>query len=96
MFTTVDMRKLQDRLNEMSEVVNEEMDKGDMHDTLGDAMIAMSDAAQHVRAVSDEIEKNLYTDESVEEAPIENSNGDAELAELKDMLGRSGVMGFSQ
>ena len=31
----------------------------------------------------------------VEEAPIENSNGDAELAELKDMLGRSGVMGFS-
>ena len=32
----------------------------------------------------------------VEEAPIENSNGDAELAELKDMLGRSGVMGFTQ
>jgi hypothetical protein len=33
---------------------------------------------------------------AVEEAPIENSNGDAELAELKDMLGRSGVMGFTQ
>ena len=58
MYTTVDMRKLQDRLTAMTEVAEE--------------------AAPQV-----------------EEAPIENSNGDAELAELKNMLGRSGVMGFS-
>ena len=56
------------RIKKLSGILNEEMDKGDMHDTLGDAMIAMSDAAQHVRAVSDEIEKTLYTDESVEDA----------------------------
>ena len=55
------------RIKKLSGILNEEMDKGDMHDTLGDAMIAMSDAAQHVRAVSDEIEKTLYTDESVED-----------------------------
>jgi len=68
MFTTVDMRKLQDRLNAMTEV------------------------AEEVAVEAAEIEAAP----AVEEAPIENSNGDAELAELKDMLGRSGVMGFSQ
>ncbi len=68
MYTTVDMRKLQDRLDSMTEV------------------------AEEVAVEAAEIE----TAPAVEEAPIENSNGDAELAELKDMLGRSGVMGFSQ
>ncbi len=68
MYTTVDMRKLQDRLTAMTEV------------------------AEEVAVEAAEIEAAP----AVEEAPIENSNGDAELAELKDMLGRSGVMGFSQ
>ncbi len=68
MFTTVDMRKLQDRLNAMTEVAEE---------------------AAPVQEQPEEAPQ-------VEEAPIENSNGDAELAELKDMLGRSGVMGFTQ
>ena len=67
MFTTVDMRKLQDRLNAMTEV------------------------AEKAAPVQEQPEAAP----AVEEAPIENSNGDAELAELKDMLGRSGVMGFS-
>ena len=62
MYTTVDMRTLQDRLTAMTEVAEE---------------VAVEAA-------------------EIEAAPIENSNGDAELAELKDMLGRSGVMGFSQ
>jgi len=94
MFTTVDMRKLQDRLNEMSEVVNEEMDKGDMHDALGDAINALDSAKETVAQVHDEIENTLYDDESVQEGDAEE--GDAELAELKNMLGRSGVMGFTQ
>ena len=68
MYTTVDMRKLQDRLTAMTEV------------------------AEEVEMENAEIEAAP----AVEEAPIENSNGDAELAELKDMLGRSGVMGFTQ
>jgi hypothetical protein len=68
MYTTVDMRTLQDRLDSMTEV------------------------AEEVAVEAAEIEAAP----AVEEAPIENSNGDAELAELKDMLGRSGVMGFSQ
>ena len=67
MFTTVDMRQLQDRLDAMTEV------------------------AEEVTVEAAEIEAAP----AVVEAPIENSNGDAELAELKDMLGRSGVMGFS-
>jgi len=68
MYTTVDMRKLQDRLDSMTEV------------------------AEEVAVEAAEIEAAP----AVEEAPIENTNGDAELAELKDMLGRSGVMGFTQ
>ena len=68
MFTTVDMRKLQNRLNAMTEVAEE---------------------AAPIQQQPEEAPQ-------VEEAPIENSNGDAELAELKDMLGRSGVMGFTQ
>ena len=67
MYTTVDMRKLQDRLNAMTEVAEE--------------------AAP--------VQEQPEAAPAVEEAPIENSNGDAELAELKNMLGRSGVMGFS-
>jgi hypothetical protein len=69
MYTTVDMRALQDRLDAITTPVAEEV---------------------AVEVVSPEAAP------AVEEAPIENSNGDAELAELKDMLGRSGVMGFSQ
>ena len=68
MYTTVDMRKLQDRLTAMTEVAEE---------------------AAPVQEQPEEAPQ-------VEEAPIKNSNGDAELAELKDMLGRSGVMGFTQ
>jgi len=68
MYTTVDMRTLQDRLTAMTEV------------------------AEEVAVEAAEIEAAP----AVEEAPIENTNGDAELAELKDMLGRSGVMGFTQ
>lgn len=68
MYTTVDMRALQNRLDKITDAVAE---------------------AQAVNAVEPE------TAPEVEQAPIENSNGDAELAELKNMLGRSGVMGFS-
>ena len=68
MYTTVDMRKLQDRLTAMTEV------------------------AEEVEIENAEIEAAP----AVEETSIENANGDAELAELKDMLGRSGVMGFTQ
>ena len=68
MYTTVDMRTLQDRLTAMTEVAEE--------------------AAP--------VQEQPEAAPAVEEAPIENSNGDAELAELKDMLGRSGVMGFTQ
>jgi len=67
MYTTVDMRKLQDRLTAMTEVAEE-----------AEPVQVQPEAAPQV-----------------EEAPIENSNGDAELAELKNMLGRSGVMGFN-
>lgn len=56
------------RIKKLSGILNEEMDNGDMHDALGDAMIAMDQANQSVRAVSNEIEKTLYTDESVQEA----------------------------
>lgn len=69
MYTTVDMRALQDRLDKITDAVAE---------------------AQAVEAVEPEAAPE------VEQAPIENSNGDAELAELKNMLGRSGVMGFTQ
>jgi len=52
----------------------------------------MTEVAEEVAVEAAEIEAAP----AVEEAPIENTNGDAELAELKDMLGRSGVMGFTQ
>ena len=68
MYTTVDIRALQDRLAAITTPVAEEVS---------------------VEAVAPEAAPE------VEETQIENSNGDAELAELKDMLGRSGVMGFS-
>ena len=57
-----------DRIKKLSGILNEEMDKGDMHDALGDALTAMANANYSVRAVSNEIEKTLYTDESVQEA----------------------------
>ncbi len=56
------------RVKHLSGILNEEMDNGDMHDALGDAMTALQDAGSKVRAVSDEIESTLYTDESVQEA----------------------------
>ena len=65
MFTTVDMRALQDRLDSITDTVAE---------------------AQAVEAVEPEAAPEVET--------VELSNGDAELAELKDMLGRSGVMGM--
>ena len=64
------MRDL-DRIKHLAGILNEEMDKGDMHDALGDAMIAMDQANQSVRAVSNELEKDFYTDESVKEATIQ-------------------------
>lgn len=66
MFTTVDMRALQNRLDAITDTVAE---------------------AQAVEAVEPEASPEVET--------VELSNGDAELAELKDMLGRSGVMGMS-
>jgi len=65
MYTTVDMRALQDRLDGITAKVAE---------------------AQAVEAVEPEAAPEVET--------AELSNGDAELAELKDMLGRSGVMGM--
>ena len=41
------------RIKKLSGILNEEMDKGDMHDTLGDAMIAMSDTDESVEDVAD-------------------------------------------
>ena len=68
-----------DRVKKLAGILNEEMDKGDMHDALGDAMIALQDAGSKVKAVSDEIESTLYTDESVEELN--------DLKELKTLAG---------
>jgi len=65
MYTTVDMRELQDRLDNITTKVAEEK----------------------VATVTPEV--------APESQEIEVSNGDAELSELKDMLGRSGVMGFN-
>ena len=45
-----------DRIKKLSGILNEEMDKGDMHDALGDALTAMANANYSVRAVSNEIE----------------------------------------
>ena len=67
MFTTVDMRALQDRLDAITDTVAE---------------------AQAVEAVEPEDFPEVET--------VELSDGDAELAELKAALGRTGgVMGFS-
>ena len=66
MYTTVDIRKLQDRLDAITQVAEEKVE-----------------------------DSTPETAPEVEQAPIENVNGDAELAELKDMLGRSGVMGYT-
>ena len=67
MYTTVDIRKLQDRLDAITTKVAEEK----VEDTTPE------------------------TAPKVEQAPVENVNGDAELAELKDIMGRSGVMGLN-
>ena len=65
-----------DRIKKLAGILTEEMDKGDMHDALGDAMNSLQDAGSKVRAVSDEIESTLYTDESatqqVDEGAKEN------------------------
>ena len=69
-----------DRIKKLSGILNEDYqydmtDKGDMHDALGDVQISMDDAVKNIQKannlasqVSDEIEKTLYTDESVQEA----------------------------
>tara|TARA_B100000886_G_scaffold334582_1_gene290321 strand:+ start:2819 stop:3025 length:207 start_codon:yes stop_codon:yes gene_type:complete len=66
MYTTVDIRKLQDRLDAITTQVAEEK----VEDSTPEAA------------------------PEVEQTPVENVNGDAELAELKDIMGRSGVMGL--
>ena len=66
MYTTVDMRALQDRLDAITTPVAEE--------------VAVETAAPE-------------TAPDVEQ--VELADGDVEFAEFKDMLGRSGVMGFS-
>ena len=69
-----------DRIKKLSGILNEDYqydmtDKGDMHDALGDVQISIDGAMQGLQKannlasqVSDEIEKTLYTDESVQEA----------------------------
>lgn len=69
-----------DRMKKLSGILNEDYqydmsDKGDMHDALGDVQISIDGAMQGLQKasnlasqVSDEIEKTLYTDESVQEA----------------------------
>ena len=56
-------------------------DKGDMHDALADVQNGMDDAVKSIqkasslaRQVSDEIENSLYTDESVEEAMVDEDD----------------------
>lgn len=66
MYTTVDMRALQDRLDAITTPVAEE--------------VAVETA---VPETAPEVEQ------------VELADGDVEFAEFKDMLGRSGVMGFS-
>ena len=66
MYTTVDMRALQDRLDAITTPVAEEV---------------------AVEAVAPE------TAPEVEQ--VELADGDAEFNDFKDILGRSGVMGFS-
>ena len=76
-----------DRIKKLSGILNEDYqydmtDKGDMHDALGDVQNSMDDvskiaqkAGNLARQVSDEIEKTLYTDESVQEAGIRDRLG---------------------
>jgi len=92
------MRDL-NRVKRLAGILNEEMDKGDMHDALGDALTAMANANYSVRAVSNEIEKTLYTDESVEDvadrqtlqklAGIEEDMADGEIT--KDSVKKSAL-----
>jgi len=56
-------------------------DKGDMHDALADVQNSMDDAVKSIQKasslasqVSDEIENSLYTDESVEEAMVDEDD----------------------
>jgi hypothetical protein len=62
MYTTVDMRALQDRLDAITTPVAEEV---------------------AVEAAAPEVEQ------------VELADGDTEFNDFKDILGRSGVMGFS-
>ena len=75
-----------DRMKKLSGILNEDYqydmsDKGDMHDALGDVQISIDGAMQGLQKasnlasqVSDEIEKTLYTDESVEGLDILKRN----------------------
>ena len=94
------------RIKKLSGILNEDYqydmtDKGDMHDALGDVQNSMDDAVKSIQKaaglasqVSDEIEKNLYTDESVQEAV----GSAAEIFyEMQDMdAGGSAVYDFPQ
>ena len=66
MFTTVDMRALQDKIDAITSTVEEQAAPVEVQ----------PDAAPEVETV-------------------ELANGDAEFNDFKDILGRSGVMGFS-
>ena len=74
------------RVKKLAGILNEDYqydmsDKGDMHDALGDVQISIDGAMQGLQKasnlasqVSDEIEKTLYTDESVEGLDILKRN----------------------
>lgn len=67
MYTTVDIRKLQDRLDAITNTVAE--------------------AETPVEEVQPETAPEVET--------VETAEGDVEFNDFKDILGRSGVMGFS-
>ena len=73
------------RVKKLAGILNEDYqydmsDKGDMHDALGDVQLSIDGAMQGLQKanklasqVHDEIEKTLYTDESVEQVKELNS-----------------------
>tara|TARA_Y100001972_G_scaffold124796_1_gene174743 strand:+ start:277 stop:729 length:453 start_codon:yes stop_codon:yes gene_type:complete len=74
-----------DRVKKLAGILNEDYqydmsDKGDMHDALGDVQLSIDGAMKGLQKanelagqVHDEIEKTLYTDESVEQVKELNS-----------------------
>ena len=90
-----------DRVKKLAGILNEDYqydmsDKGDMHDALGDVQNSMDDAVKNIQKaaslasqVSDEIEKTLYTDESVEEAVGDFADP---IYNLIDELGDSSIV----